>query len=373
MTTLNFDQLSLSPEMMRAIADMGFSTASPIQAEAIPVLLEGSDLVGQAQTGTGKTAAFSIPLIERIDTSRGPAQALIMCPTRELAVQVADEIRKLLKYKPGISVVAIFGGDPIVRQFRALNKKPQIIVGTPGRMLDHIRRGSIRLNKVHTVVLDEADEMLDLGFRDDIETILKTTPEARQTVLFSATMTPQIMELANQFQREPQQIQVAQTEDQSALIEQLYVEVHPRKKLDALTYLIDHHQLNLALVFCNTKRQVDDLVMRLQTQGYSVDGLHGGMAQPKRAKVLNRFRQGKLQFLVATDVAARGIDVRNIEAVFNYDLPKDLEYYVHRIGRTGRAGNAGRAFTFVRREEMNQLKKIRRILKCALGKQEIPA
>jgi ATP-dependent RNA helicase DeaD len=373
MTTVNFIDLPLSPEMQRSIEDMGFTAASPIQAEAIPMLLEGHDLIGQAQTGTGKTAAFAIPLIERLDGKRGPAQALIMCPTRELAMQVGEELRKLLKHNPGIAVVTIYGGDPIGRQFKALAKKPQIIVGTPGRMLDHIRRGSIRLNAVKTVVLDEADEMLDLGFRDDIETILKTTPAERQTVLFSATMTPQIMELANRFQREPQHIRVQRSEEESPQIEQLYVEVNGRRKLDALTYLIEHHQLNLSLVFCNTQRMVDEVVERLRGQGYVTDGLHGGMAQPKRAKVLNRFRQGKLQFLVATDVAARGIDVRNIEAVFNYDLPRDLDAYVHRIGRTGRAGQSGRAFTFVRREELFQLKRIRRMMKTALLKQEIPA
>jgi len=373
MTSLTFEELPLSPEMQQSIGDMGFREASPIQAEAIPVLMEGHDLIGQAQTGTGKTAAFAIPLIERLNGKRGPAQALILCPTRELAVQVGDEIRKLLKHKPGIAAVTIYGGDPIGRQFRALAKKPQIIVGTPGRMLDHIRRGSIRLNAIKTVVLDEADEMLDLGFREDIETILKTTPQERQTVLFSATMSPQIMELANRYQQEPHHIKIQRTETESPLIEQKYVEVHPRKKLDALTYLIEHHQLNLALVFCNTKLQVDELVERLKGFGYSADGLHGGMAQPKRAKVLNRFRQGNVQFLVATDVAARGIDVRNIEAVFNYDLPKDIEAYIHRIGRTGRAGQTGRAFTFIRREELNQLKKIRRMVKSPLSKEEIPA
>lgn len=373
MTTITFEELALSPEMQRSIQDMGFKEASPIQAEAIPMLLEGHDLIGQAQTGTGKTAAFAIPLIERIEPKRGPVQAMILCPTRELAMQVGEEIRKLLKHKPGIGVVAVYGGDPINRQFRALAKKPQIIVGTPGRMLDHIQRGSIRLNAVKTVVLDEADEMLDLGFRDDLETILKTTPQVRQTVLFSATMTPQIRELANRYLHEPQHIQIKRTEEESPQIEQMYVEVQSRKKLDALTFLIDHHQLNLALVFCNTKRQVDELVDRLKGFGYSADALHGGMAQPKRAKVLNRFRQGTLQFLVATDVAARGIDVRNIEAVFNYDLPRDIENYIHRIGRTGRAGKSGRAFTFVRREEMSQLKRIRRVMKSPLAKQEVPA
>jgi len=373
MTSLTFEELPLSTEMQQGIRAMGFQEASPIQAEAIPVLLEGHDLIGQAQTGTGKTAAFSIPMIERLDVKRGPVQALILCPTRELAMQVSEEIRKLLKHKPGISVVAVYGGDPIGRQFRALAKKPQIIVGTPGRMLDHIRRGSIRLDALKTVVLDEADEMLDLGFRDDIETILKATPKQRQTILFSATMSPAIAELATRYQQNPQRIQVQAAVEEIPLIEQMYVEVHPRKKLAALTYLIEHHGLRLALVFCNTKLQVDELVERLKGYGYSADGLHGGMAQPKRAKVLNRFRQGNVQFLVATDVAARGIDVRNIEAVFNYDLPRDIEAYIHRIGRTGRAGQAGRAFTFIRREELNQLKKIRRIVKSPLSKQEIPA
>jgi ATP-dependent RNA helicase DeaD len=373
MTTLQFDQLPLSEEVLKSVRDMGFREASPIQAEAIPCLLQGMDIIGQAQTGTGKTAAFAIPVIERLDATQRHIQALILCPTRELAVQVAEEFRKLLKYRPDLSVVSIYGGEPIARQFRALSRNPQIIVGTPGRLLDHFRRGSIRLNKVRMVILDEADEMLDMGFRDDLETIVKATPKARQTVLFSATMSKPILELASQYQREPQHIKVTPAKRETTQIEQLYVEVQQRKKLSTLVYLIEFHQVKLALVFCNTKRQVDELVKLLRDQGYPADGLHGGLTQPKRDKVMNGFRKGTVQFLVATDVAARGIDVRNIEAVFNYDLPQDIENYIHRIGRTGRAGKSGRAYTFVERKELHQLKKIGRTTNGALARQEVPA
>jgi ATP-dependent RNA helicase DeaD len=373
MTALQFEQLPLSKEVLKSVFDMGFREASPIQAEAIPYLLEGRDIIGQAQTGTGKTAAFAIPVIERLDPKQRNIQALILCPTRELAVQVTEEFRKLLKYRQDLSVVSIYGGEPIARQFRALSRNPQIIVGTPGRLLDHFRRGSIRLNKVQMVVLDEADEMLDMGFRDDIETIVRATPKARQTVLFSATMSRPILELAAQYQRDPHHVKVAQAPREALKIEQLYVEVQQRKKLSTLVYLIEFHQLKLALVFCNTKRQVDELVMLLRDHGYSADGLHGGLTQPKRDKVMNGFRKGTVQFLIATDVAARGIDVRNIEAVFNYDLPQDIENYIHRIGRTGRAGKSGRAYTFVERKELHQLKKIGRTTNGALARQEVPA
>lgn len=373
MTLIEFEQLPLSAEVLKGIREMGFEHASPIQAEAIPLLLKGQDIIGQAQTGTGKTAAFAIPVIEKLDAAQRHIQSLIICPTRELAVQVAEEFRKLLKHKPGLSVVSIYGGEPIGRQFRALSRNPQIIVGTPGRLLDHYRRGSLRLNKVNTVVLDEADEMLDMGFRDDIETLLKSTAGARQTILFSATMSAPILELAANYQKEPVHVKVVSKTQEKAQIDQRYVEVQPRKKLSTLVYLIESQQLKLALVFCNTKRQVDELVERLRSQGYSASGLHGGLPQPKRDKVMNGFRKGTVQFLVATDVAARGIDVRNIEAVFNYDLPQDLENYVHRIGRTGRAGTSGRAYTFVERRELNQLKKIGRTTNSTLLRQEVPA
>jgi ATP-dependent RNA helicase DeaD len=374
MTLLSFENLPLSPEILQSIREMGFKEASPIQAETIPLLLEGRDIIGQARTGTGKTAAFAIPVIERLETgAKKQIQALVICPTRELAIQVAEEFRKLMTHRPDLSVVSIYGGEPIARQFRALAKNPQIIVGTPGRLLDHYRRGSIRLNTIKTVVLDEADEMLDMGFRDDIETILKATPRTRQTVLFSATMSKPILELAGNYQREPYHVKVEQPPQEVTQIEQLYVEVQRRKKLDTLVYLIENHGLNLALVFCNTKRQVDDLVQLLREQGYPADGLHGGLTQPRRDKVMNGFRKGVIRFLVATDVAARGIDVRNIEAVFNYDVPQDMENYIHRIGRTGRAGNSGRAYTFVERGELHQLKKIRRTANGTLARAEVPA
>jgi ATP-dependent RNA helicase DeaD len=371
--SMTFEAFSLSPEIQRSIKEMGFTQPSAIQSMAIPVLLEGRDLIGQAQTGTGKTAAFAIPTIERIDPSRKTIQALIMCPTRELAVQVAEEFRKLLKYKSGTMVAALYGGESIHRQLLALKKRPQIIVGTPGRLLDHIRRGSVQLRTVQTVILDEADEMLNMGFRDDIESILKSTPQPRQTVFFSATMPHSILQLTANYQNNPQHINIAAQVKDVSLIEQCYVEVHKKRKLEALTYLIDLHQLKLAIIFCNTKRQVDDLVFQLKDDGYSVCGLHGGMSQPQRDKVMNRFRKGTVEFLVATDVAARGIDVRNIEAVFNYDLPNDVEYYVHRIGRTGRAGEVGRAFTFIEKGQTYKLNGIRRYTKVAMSRQEIPA
>jgi ATP-dependent RNA helicase DeaD len=378
-TRLTFEELSLSPEIQQSIHALGFRETSPIQAAAIPVIMEGRDIIGQAQTGTGKTAAFAIPVIERLGQRQAPpaakkqAQVLVLCPTRELAMQVAEEFRKLLKHQPALSVVSIYGGESITHQFRALAKNPQIIVSTPGRLLDHFRRGSIRLNHIHTVVLDEADEMLNMGFRQDIETILNSTPRTRQTILFSATMSKPIQELASRYQQNPQHVKVVQPSQEEVQIEQLYVEVQNRKKLNTLIYLIEFHQLKLALVFCNTKHQVDDLVVLLRNQGYSADGLHGGLTQPKRDKVMNGFRKGLIKFLVATDVASRGIDVRNIEAVFNYDLPQDIEHYIHRIGRTGRAGKSGRAFTFVQRGELHQLRKIRQTFNSTLSKHEIPA
>lgn len=374
MTQLMFTELPLSDTLQRGILEMGFREASPIQAATIPLLLQGRDLMGQAQTGTGKTAAFAIPLIEGLDLSgKKQLQALVVCPTRELAIQVAEEFKKLLKFKPEVSVVSIYGGEPINRQFRALSKNPQIVVGTPGRLLDHFRRGSIRFKTVTKVVLDEADEMLDMGFRDDIETILQNIPRAaRQTILFSATMSRPIMDLAANYQNQPEHVKVAVENQEPLKIEQLYVEVQNRKKLNALTYLIEFHELKLAVVFCNTKRQVDELVDRLCKQGYLAEGLHGGLTQPKRDKVMNGFRKGTVQFLVATDVASRGIDVRNIEAVFNYDMPQDMDNYIHRIGRTGRAGQSGRAYTFVERRQLNQLKLMRTVSRGALAKQEIP-
>ncbi len=352
---MSFDVLGLSPELSLALRDMAFETPSPIQSQAIPLLLAGQDMIGQAQTGTGKTAAFAIPIIERIDPQNKFIQALVMCPTRELAIQVAEAFRKLMKYKPGLAVVSIYGGQPIDKQLKALKKRPQIIVGTPGRLTDHLRRGSIRLDAVQTVVLDEADEMLDMGFRDDIESILGQVPAPRQTVMFSATMPKSILELTRKYLVNPEWVRIEPEPLDTSRIHQEYVEVSSKSRLNALTGLIDTHQLNLALVFCNTQRQVDELTDNLKEEGYLAGGLHGGMSQEKRDRVMGRFRKGTIQFLVATDVAARGIDVQNVQAVFNYDIPDRPESYMHRIGRTGRAGKTGLAFTFVSASQLEKL------------------
>jgi ATP-dependent RNA helicase DeaD len=353
---MTFESLGLSPELNRALADMAFTEPSPIQAQAIPLLLEQKDVIGQAQTGTGKTAAFAIPLIERLDPAQKQIQAVVLCPTRELAIQVSEEFRKLAKYKPGLTVVSIYGGQPIARQLLALRKRPQIIVGTPGRMLDHLRRGSFHLSGVKTVVLDEADEMLDMGFREDLEKIFDFIPsESRHTVLFSATMPKAILALTQKYMRDPQHILVESEIDDTALIREEYVEISRKNKLTTLTNLIDSHELKLALVFCNTKRQVDALSENLRAEGYCADALHGGMSQSKRDRVMGHFRRGTVHILVATNVAARGIDVDNIQAVVNYDLPESTDHYMHRIGRTGRAGKTGIAFTFVSAEQLEQL------------------
>ena len=366
-----FKDLTLTPELQNSIADMGFETPSDIQAEAIPVLLEGHDLIAQAQTGTGKTAAFAIPVIERVEAKYKNLQAMVMCPTRELAIQVAEEFRKLLKHQPDITVVSIYGGQPIKQQLQLLKKRPQIVVGTPGRMLDHIGRKSIRLHRVDMVVLDEADEMLNMGFRDDIEAILHNTFQPRQTVLFSATMPRAIQELAEQYQVNPQHIKIAPTQRDCSLIEQSYVELPFRQKTDMLMHLIDQNQIQLGLVFCNTKRMVDDLVANLKYSGYAAEGLHGGLVQRQRDRVMGQFRKGKVQYLIATDVAARGIDVNDIEAVFNYDLPNDHENYVHRIGRTGRAGKKGQAISFIDRKQFRQLQRMANTLKVTVSRHDV--
>ena len=368
-----FDALQLSSEVQQGLQAMGFEEASPIQAESIPLLLNGRDFIGQAQTGTGKTAAFAIPVIEMVDAKFRQPQALVICPTRELAVQVANEFRKILKFRPDMQVAALYGGESLNKQFKVLAKNPQIIVGTPGRLLDLYRRGSLRMKHICKVVLDEADEMLDMGFRDDLEAILDGTRNQKQTVMFSATMSKPILELANRYLINPQFVAVKQPAQKELKIDQVYFELGSKQKLGALTYLIDQQKLKLALVFCNTKRQVDDLVMRMQKQGYAADGLHGGLTQSRRDRVMNGFRRGAVQFLIATDVAARGIDVNDIEAVINYDLPKDPENYIHRIGRTGRAGKSGRAYTFVDARDFHMFKKIQRITRSNAVRETIPA
>lgn len=373
MDELKFSELNLSKELQKAVEDMGFEEATPIQARSIPYIMEGRDVIGQAQTGTGKTAAFAIPILEMISTEHKGVQALILCPTRELAVQVAEEIRKLAKHKRGIGVLPIYGGQPIDRQIRALYGRPQIIVGTPGRVMDHMNRNTLKLENVKMVVLDEADEMLDMGFIDDIELILKAVPEKRQTVLFSATMPPPILDITKKYQKNPQIIKVVHKELTAPKIEQVYYEVKEKAKPEILSRLIDIYNPRLSLVFCNTKRKVDELVTELQGRGYFADGLHGDMKQIQRDRVMSKFRSGNVDILVATDVAARGIDVDNVEAVFNYDIPQDEEYYVHRIGRTARAGRTGRAFTFVvGMKEIYKLRDIQRYSKAKIVLQKCP-
>lgn len=372
MTGLKFEELNLSAEILDAIKDMGFEEASPIQSEAIPLILQGKDLIGQAQTGTGKTAAFGIPIIEKINPDSKELQAIILCPTRELVIQVAEELKKIIKYKENISVVAIYGGQEIDRQLRALRKGPQIIIGTPGRTMDHMRRGSIKMDTVGIVVLDEADEMLDMGFREDMEIILQDTPKTRQTVLFSATMAQDILYLTGKFQKDPVIVNVANKKRNMPKIQQIYFEVQDKNKPEVLSRLIDLHNVKLALVFCNTKSQVDQLVEILKTRGYFADALHGDMSQNQRDRVMNGFRNGVIEILVATDVAGRGIDVNDVEAVFNFDLPRDDEDYIHRIGRTARAGKSGLAFTFVTGKQVYNLKRIERSNGIQIHRQAIP-
>ncbi|MGE5379217.1 MAG: DEAD/DEAH box helicase [Candidatus Aminicenantes bacterium] len=352
---------------------MGYEEATPIQSEAIPALLEGKDIIGQAQTGTGKTAAFGIPAIEMLDPSDKSLQVVILCPTRELAIQVSEEMNKLAKYKKNFSFIPVYGGQPIDRQLKALKKGVQIVIGTPGRILDHLDRGTIDMSGVKLVVLDEADEMLDMGFRDDIELILNQTPKQRQTVMFSATMPKPIQALTKKYQRNPINIKVVHEVLTVPNTEQIYFEVKEKNKLEALTRIIDLYNLKLALVFCNTKRGVDELVDHLQARGYAAEGLHGDMKQVAREKVMDKFRKGKVEILIATDVAARGLDVENVEAVVNYDMPQDEEYYVHRIGRTGRAGKPGKAFTFVTGREIFKLRDIQKYIKTKLKLHPVPS
>ena len=373
METVRFEEMGLSEEIQKAVRYMGFEEASPIQAKAIPEMISGIDLIGQAQTGTGKTAAFGIPILEKVDPKLKKLQAIVLCPTRELAIQVADEIRNLSRYMHGIKVLPIYGGQDIVKQIRSLKSGTQIVIGTPGRVMDHMRRKTMKLDFVHTVVLDEADEMLNMGFREDIEFVLSGVPEERQTVLFSATMPKPIMEITKKFQNNAKVIKVTKKELTVPNIEQYYYDVKPKKKEEVLSRLLDIYSPRLSVVFCNTKKQVDLLVNALLGRGYFAAGLHGDMKQEQRDRVMQGFRTGKTEILVATDVAARGIDVDEVEAVFNYDLPQDDEYYVHRIGRTGRAGREGRAFSFVSGKEVYKLKEIQRYCKTKIYAQKVPS
>ena len=373
--TLPFCELGLSAPVMQAVADIGYREATPIQTRTIPLLLEGRDLIGQSQTGTGKTAAFAIPAIERLlpePRSRRP-HVLVLCPTRELAVQACDEIRRLAAHAPDIRCAAIYGGTDMERQIRQLRAGVSIVVGAPGRIMDHMRRGTLSLSELEIAILDEADEMLSMGFREDIETIFRDIPEERQTVLFSATMSPEIMEITKTYLRDPVLISAVQKELTVKEIDEYYYRVPHSLKTEALSRLMDVYRPVPAMIFCNTKKQVDELASAMQQRGYVAEALHGDMKQAARDHVMRTFRSGGVDILIATDVAARGIDVSGVGAVFNYDIPQDIEYYVHRIGRTGRAGQSGLAFTFVTgAREMNELQSIMRYTHARIRKGSIP-
>jgi ATP-dependent RNA helicase DeaD len=358
--------------LLKAIDQLGFEQAAPIQAEAIPILMQGKDVVGQSQTGSGKTAAFAAPAIEKVDVAQRATQVLILCPTRELAIQVSEEVHKLALFKRGLHALPVYGGQSYDRQLAGLRQGAHIVIGTPGRVMDHMRRGTLKLAAIKMVILDEVDVMLNMGFRDDIELILQSTPKERQTVFFSATIPRPIQQLIEKYSRDPQQVRIEQKALTVPTVEQVYYEVDRRYKIDLLTRLIDIHDLKLGIIFCNTKRMVDDLVDHLNAQGYSADRLHGDMTQMMRDRVMQKFRKSGLEFLVATDVAARGIDVDDVEVVFNYDLPYDGEDYVHRIGRTGRKGRSGRAISFASGREVFQIRNIERYTNMRIQRGQPP-
>lgn len=373
MTEITFKDLALSPSTLKAIEEIGYVKPSPIQAEAIPVVLAGKDIIGQAQTGTGKTAAFMLPILEKIDPKNKNVQALVLCPTRELAVQVHEESKKFSRNNRDVHILSIYGGQSYEPQIRALKKGVQIVVGTPGRVMDHMRRGTLKLENLKMLVLDEADEMLNMGFKDDIEEILEKTPESRQTVMFSATMAREIMNIAKTYQKNPEVVKVVSEELSNKKIDQYYVEVKRQDRVQAMIRCIDMMGLTSSIVFTNTKREVDELVSKLQEEGYVTEGLHGDLKQAQRDRVMNSFRRKNVNILVATDIAARGIDVSNVEAVFNYDIPLNEENYVHRIGRTGRAGMTGLSITFVFGKDMFRIRRIEDYTKTKMSKMPIPS
>lgn len=372
MTEQKINEFNLSKEVLRAVSDMGFEELSPIQAQAIPYLMEGADVIGQAQTGTGKTAAFGIPIVEKVDSNSKKVQAIVLCPTRELCIQVSEEIAKLAKYKDNLRVLPIYGGQPIERQLRALKKGVQIVIGTPGRVIDHIKRKTLKTENINMFVLDEADEMFDMGFREDIELILTNTPEERQSLFFSATMDKEMMKFARKYQNDPKIVKVVNKELTVPKVTQFYYELKNNIKSEVLSRVLDITNPKLTVVFCNTKRMVDELTGELQARGYFADGLHGDLKQVQRDVVMNKFRKGTIDVLVATDVAARGIDVDDVDLVVNYDMPQDNEYYVHRIGRTARAGREGTAISFVTSRDYSMIRGIEKYTKTVIDRRSLP-
>lgn len=373
MDKIKFEELNCSKEILKAINDMGFEETTPIQTLTIPLIMEGKDVVGQAQTGTGKTAAFGIPSLEMISSKKKETQGLVLCPTRELAVQVSEEIATLGKYKRGLRILPVFGGQSIDRQINGLKKGAHIVIGTPGRVMDHLRRNTLKLDNLKILVLDEADEMLNMGFREDIETILESVKEERQTLLFSATMPKAILDIIKNYQKNPEIVKVTHKELTTPNINQTYLEVNEKDKVEILTRLIDMYNPKLSIVFCNTKKKVDDVTDSLQSRGYMTDKIHGDMKQTLRINVMNKFKRGDVEILVATDVAARGLDIDDVETVFNYDMPTHEEYYVHRVGRTGRAGRTGNSFSFVTIKDIYLLKNIMRYTQKKIKRHPIPS
>ncbi|GMQ60553.1 DEAD/DEAH box helicase [Vallitalea sediminicola] len=370
---MNFNELNISDNILKAISDMGFEEATEIQEKSIPEILSGSDIIGQSQTGTGKTAAFAIPVLDKVDQSIKKPQVLVLCPTRELAVQVCNEFKKLTKYM-NIKSFPVYGGEPIYRQISVLKKGVQIIIGTPGRLMDHMNRKTIKLDHVNSIILDEADEMLNMGFREDIETILSKIPNDNlQTILFSATMPKSILDITHNYQKKPKLIKITRKELTTDTIDQRYYHVLEHHKLEVLRRLIDVYHPKLSLIFCNTKKKVDEVTDLLQDAGYSSDKIHGDMNQVVRLSVLNKFNKGIINILVATDVAARGLDIQNVEAVVNYDVPDNEEYYVHRIGRTGRAGKKGSSYTLVSKSETRRISNIIKYIKKDIPRKKIPS
>ncbi|PAW66938.1 MAG: DEAD/DEAH box helicase [Opitutia bacterium Tous-C1TDCM] len=368
-----FDQLGLSPDILKAVEKMGFEEASPIQTAVIPTIMGGRDVVGQSSTGSGKTVAFAIPAIEKVDPKIRAVQVLILCPTRELAVQVAEETGKIALFKRGVMGVPIYGGQSYERQFRALAAGAQVVIGTPGRVMDHMERGTMKLDQLKLVILDETDRMLDMGFRDDIEKILSAVPATRQLLFFSATIPRAIQDLIGRYSKDPAWIKIESVAQNRPQVEQTYFEVDRRSKIEALTRLIDVNDFRYGIIFCSTKIMVDDLEEHLHSRGYLTDRLHGDITQAQRDRVMQKFRERKFEFLVATDVAARGLDVDDLEVVFNFDLPNDAEDYTHRVGRTGRAGRKGQAFTFVSGQEIYKLQSMVRWAKLDIRRGKIPS
>lgn len=368
---MKFSKLKLSEETQQALELMKFEEMTPIQEKAIPILFAGKDIIGQAETGTGKTAAFAIPAIEALDISNKEIQVLVLCPTRELCCQVADQFTQLMKFREGFLCTPIYGGQKIEIQLKAIKQHPQVIVGTPGRLLDHVRRGSLRLRSTRMVILDEADQMLSMGFKPDIESLLGAAKSRKQTVLFSATMQPEILKLAKKHQKNAEHISLKKKGEEPK-IKQAFFKVEHKQRPEAIKRLLNFHNINSALIFCNTRRQVDQLLRNLKDEGYSAEKLHGDLKQNRRDTVMRQFREGDIRILIATDIAARGIDVDDIEAVFNYNLPKDSQDYVHRIGRTARAGKKGLAFSFAFSGEILDLKRIATKHKYLINEEKIP-